>query len=158
MVQWLVKIVKIVLYFLYMCFKVPTTKKVLEFCSGGKNFNTKGGEKEMKIAKFLTVLAPVFFIIAAYGCVSTTDLNTRVTPLEERMGRLEQAQKAGSVSLDADVKKAEDAAARAEAAATKADDSAVKAEAAANKAMSAADKAETAEKKSAKQFELMQKK
>lgn len=158
MFQWSVKIAKNMLYYVYICFKVPTAKKVLEFCSGGKNFNTKGGEKEMKIAKFLTVLVPVFFIIASYGCVSTTDLNTRVTPLEERMGKLEQAQKAGSVSLDADVKKVEDAAARAESAAKKAEESAVKAEAAEKAAVSAADKAETAERKSAKQFELMQKK
>lgn len=112
----------------------------------------------MKMSRFLTALVPIFFVVAAYGCATTTDVNTRVAPLEDRINKLEQAQKAGTVSLDADVKKAEDAAARAEAAATKADDSAVKAEAAANKAVSAADKAETAEKKSAKQFELMQKK
>lgn len=112
----------------------------------------------MKITRFVTALAAIFFIMAAYGCVSTKELNSRVTPLEDRISNLEQAQKAGTVSLDADVKKAEDAAARAEAAANKADDSAVKAEAAANKAVSAADKAETAERKSAKQFELMQKK
>lgn len=112
----------------------------------------------MKMARFLTALVPIFFIVAAYGCVTTKDLNARVAPLEDRIDKLEQAQKAGSVSLDADVKKAEDAAARAETAAKKADDSAVKAEAAEKAAVSAAEKAETAEKKSAKQFELMQKK
>jgi nucleoid-associated protein YgaU len=137
---------------------VFTAKKVLEFSSGRKNFNTKGGEKKMKTKMLLTALVPIFFIIAAYGCVSTKELNARVAPLEDRIDKLEQAQKAGTVSLDADVKKAEDAAARAEAAAKKADDSAVKAEAAANTAVSAQQKAEAAEKKSEKQFELMQKK
>jgi len=113
----------------------------------------------MKIARFLTALVPIFFIFAAYGCgVSTSDLNSRLTPLEDRISKLEEAQKAGTVSVDADVKKAEDAAARAEAAAKKADESAVKAETAANTATSAQQKAETAEKKAEKQFELMQKK
>jgi len=112
----------------------------------------------MKIAKLLTALVPIFFIIAAYGCVSTTDLNTRVTPLEDRISNLEQAQKAGSVSLDADVKKAEDAAARAEAAAKKAEEAAVKADSSERAAVNAAKQAEVSEKKAAKAFELMQKK
>jgi len=112
----------------------------------------------MKIVKSLTALVPIFFIIAAFGCVSTKELNARVAPLEDRIDKLEQAQKAGAVSLDSDVKKSEDAAARAENAAKKADESAVKAESAANAAMSAQQKAETAEKKAEKQFELMQKK
>jgi peptidoglycan hydrolase CwlO-like protein len=124
-----------------------------------KNFSTKGGENEMKLTRFLTALVPIFFIFAAYGCgVSTSDLNSRLSPLEDRISKLEEAQKAGAASLDSDVKKAEDAAARSEAAAKKADESAVKAEAAANAAVSAQQKAETAEKKSEKQFELMQKK
>ncbi len=112
----------------------------------------------MKTKKFLTAFVTVFFIIGAYGCVSTKELNARLAPLEDRVSKLEQAQQAGTVSLDADVKKAEDAAARAETAAKRSEDAAVKAESSQKAAETAEKNAETAEKKAEKEFQLMQKK
>ncbi len=97
--------------------------------------------------RLLALSAVGIVLLFAYGCASTSS----VSALEERVGKLEQAQKAGTPSLEADVKKADDAAVRAEAAAQKAEDAAGKAEAAEKKA-------ETAAQKAGKEFELMQKK
>ena len=104
------------------------------------------------------VFAIGIVLLFAYGCASTEALNSRVAELENRVGKLEQAQKAGMPSLEADVKKADDAAARADAAAKKAEESEAKAAAAAKTASDAGQKAETAAKKTTKEFELMQKK
>jgi outer membrane murein-binding lipoprotein Lpp len=108
--------------------------------------------------KLFAVFAIGFVLLFAYGCASTEAISSRVTALEDKVGQLEQAQKAGMPSLEADVKKADDAAARAEAAARKADEAAVKAEGAATRAEAAEKAAVAAEKKGAKAFELMQKK
>ncbi len=108
--------------------------------------------------KFVVVPAMGFVLMLAYGCASTEAINSRITALEDRMGKLEQAQKAGMPSLEADVKKADDAAARAEAAALKADQAATRAEGAATRAEAAEKAAVAAEKKGAKEFELMKKK
>ncbi len=108
--------------------------------------------------KLFAVFAMGFVLMFAYGCASTETINKRLTALEDKVGQLEQAQKAGMPSLEADVKKADDAAARAEAAARKADEAVAKAEGAATRAEAAEKAAVTAEKKSAKEFELMKKK
>jgi hypothetical protein len=108
--------------------------------------------------KLFAVFAMGFVLMFAYGCASTEAINSRITALEDKVGKLEQAQKAGTPSLDADVKKADDAAARAEAAATKADEAVAKAEGAATKAEAAEKAAVAAEKKGSKEFELMKKK
>jgi hypothetical protein len=105
----------------------------------------------------LSVAAVGFILLFTYGCASTDALNSRISALEDRVGKLEKAG-TPSPSLEAQVNKANEAAARAEAAATKAEEAAVKSEAAQKAAASAEKKAETAEKKSAKEFELMQKK
>ena len=97
-------------------------------------------------------------LLFAYGCASTETLNSRITALEDRVGKIEQAQKVEAPSLEADVKKSNDAAVRAEAAAKKAEEAVTKAEAAEKAAVSAEQKAETAAKKTTKGFELMQKK
>jgi len=108
--------------------------------------------------RLMGVFAVGVVLLFAYGCASTEALNSRITALEDRVGKLEQTQKADMTSLEADVKKASDAAFRSEAAAKKAEDAMVKAEAAEKAAVGAEQKAETAAKKSAKGFELMQKK
>jgi hypothetical protein len=112
----------------------------------------------MGMKRLMALFAVSMVLMFAYGCASTEAINSRITALEDRVGKLEQAQKADTASLEADVKKANDAAFRAEAAAKKAEDAAVKAEAAEKAAVGAEQKAETAAKKSAKGFELMQKK
>lgn len=98
--------------------------------------------------RYIGVLAAVFILGLGYGCATKEYVNSRVDPLEARVGKLE---KAGTASLDADLKRAEAAAARAE-------EAAKQAEAAQEKAAAAEKKAETAAQKSAKEFELMQKK
>lgn len=108
--------------------------------------------------KLMAVFAVSMLLLFAYGCASTDALKARMTELEDRVGKLEQTQKADTTSLEADVKKANDDAVRAESAAKKAEDAAVKAEAAEKAAVDAEQKAETAAKKSTKGFELMQKK
>lgn len=97
-------------------------------------------------------------LMATIGCVSTKDFNARMSSLEDRVGMLEQAQKARTGANEADMKKIEDAA-------NHANDAAIQAEAAAKKAEEYAEKSATAEKaasgsekKAAKEFELMQKK
>jgi hypothetical protein len=108
--------------------------------------------------KLFAVFAMGFVLLFAYGCASTETINSRISALEDRVGKLEQAQKAGTPSLEADVKKADEAAVRAEAAAKKAEEAVAKAEAAEKAAAGAEKKAETAAQKAAKEFELMQKK
>lgn len=110
------------------------------------------------MSKRMVVFAAGIVLLFTYGCASTEALNSRVADLENRIGKLEQAQKAEVPSLEADVKKADDAAARADAAAKKAEEAEAKAEAAAKTASGAEQKAETAAKKTTKEFELMQKK
>ncbi len=104
------------------------------------------------------VVPAIAALLFTYGCASTEAINSRITALEDRVGKLEQAQTASTAALEGDVKKANDAALRAEAAATKADAAATKAEAAATAAAASETKSETAAKKAAKGFELMQKK
>jgi cell division protein FtsB len=93
--------------------------------------NRRKEDKKMK--KFIVLIALVFLLGAGFGCASKQSVKS----LEERVAKLEQ-------QADVNAKKAEDAALRAEAAA--------------NKAEVDANKAEMAEQKSAKEFELMQKK
>lgn len=108
--------------------------------------------------RLLAVSAFGIVLLFAYGCASTKAVESRISALEDRVGKLEQAQKAGTTSLEADVKKADDAAVRAEAAAKKAEEAAGKAETAEKAAAGAEKNAETAAQKAAKGFELMQKK
>ncbi len=103
----------------------------------------------------ISVVAAVFILSLGYGCATKEYVNSRVDPLDARVSKLE---KAGTASLDADLKKAQDAAARAEEAAKRAEEAVKQAEAAQEKAAAAEKKAETAAQKSAKEFELMQKK
>ncbi len=107
--------------------------------------------------RHLAIPAVGILLLVASGCASTASmeaLNSRITALEDRVGKIEKA----APSLEAQANKANDAAVRSEAAAKKAEDAAVRAESAQKAAEDAQKKAETAEQKAAKQFQLMQKK
>ncbi len=111
-------------------------------------------KEDQHMRRGLTVSAVGIMFLLASGCASTEALNSRISALEDRVGKLEKA----TPSLEAQAAKANDAAVRAEAAAKKAEEAAVKSEAAEKAAAGAEKKAETAEKKTTKEFELMQKK
>jgi hypothetical protein len=105
--------------------------------------------------KLLAVFAAGLILTLGFGCATKEFVDSRVATLEERIGKLE---KAGAASHDADVKKAEEAAMRAETAAKKAEEAEAKAETAEKAAMASEKKSETAAEKAAKAFELTQKK
>ncbi len=114
--------------------------------------------------KLLTVFAACFILTLCFGCATKEYVDSRYSPLEERITKLEKAS-ATAPSLEGQIKKADDAAMRAEAAAKKAEEAQTKAEQAESKAeaaekaaMDSEKKAETAAQKSGKHFELMQKK
>ncbi len=121
--------------------------------------------------KLVTVFAAGFILTLGFGCATKEYVDSRYSPLEERIGKLEKAA-ASAPSVESQIKKADDAAMRAEAAAkkaeeaeakagqaqTKAEQAEAKAEAAEKAAMDSEKKAETAAQKSGKHFELMQKK
>jgi Asp-tRNA(Asn)/Glu-tRNA(Gln) amidotransferase C subunit len=108
--------------------------------------------------KHWAVLVAAFVLTSLYGCASTDALNSRITALEDRVGKLEQVQKVDTASLENDLKKVNDAADRADAAAKKAEDAAIKSESAEKAASGAQEKAQAAAQKSEKIFELIQKK
>ena len=108
--------------------------------------------------KHWAVFVAGFVLMSFYGCASTDALNSRITALEDRVGKLEQAQKADTASLENNLKKVNDAADRADAAAKKAEEAAIKSESAGKAAEGAQEKAQAAAQKSEKAFELMQKK